>query len=321
MSEIKGGRFVYNYENTNQGLVTVKPNEKLANVSPKYFTPKHIGCFTILETKQNNFNSKSAQNWKNAKLYAKQAQKQYPPISKVIDIHKNVDTSAWRGTQKSTRDFFRIAHNEVQAGPYNRGSVFTISYIDYEKDTKDVIKNCPKSMTVGEFVNSTAYKSLIDYAKRNSQKFAYDIAARMGFFVRSIRDNKAHGDVGKPKMIKFDHEWILNEFVECNNTLYCYHNTIPVKDTTDIININKNKIKIHKLNAPSLTNGNLGLYRVFDNEPGNFNIFNQNKETESKVNYFNTTNDETKNFVFLQGKNKFTDEVKDYKKLTVYMAL
>jgi len=292
MSEsFNGGRFVIKFGDNDQGLVEIMREAELKNVPYNYFVPKFIGYFQLLPTHKNEYNKNKKENWVRLKEYSDQTRKTAKPVVKFIDLSKGNDVKMWNGTLKSKKDFFKIAVNKVKTDSLNE-YVFAVCYIDYEKDTKSVFRQCISQnprITVGEFVDSNMYKNLLKYVKRNAQKFSYDVSTRMNFNVDTQVDIQFPVREGKPLLIDFDKYWILNQFATTEDfKLICYHNTIPVPNKGEVIRVSQSGFTIPLVDIPEENREDLPIFQVFEQDFRNVNLFTQNKVDNLSVHYAST---------------------------------
>ncbi len=286
-----GGRFVKKFGKNDQGLIEVNRNAKLKNVPYKYFVPKFIGYAQLLPTCTNTYNQNKKENWMRTKKYADQTRRTARPVVEFINLHDNQDVKMWNGTLKSKNDFFKITINKVESESKNE-YVFAVCYINYDKDTKSVLKQYvsknPKT-TVAEFLNSKMYKNFLEYVKRNAQKFTFDVSTKMNFNVDTQVDIQFPVRDGKPKLVKFDKYWILNQFITTKEfKLFGYHNIIPVANKGEVIRVSNKNIVIPLVDVPEQNRNDIPLFQVFENDFGNVNLFTEGLHTNLDIIYGST---------------------------------
>jgi len=286
-----GGRYIVKFENNDQGLIEVMREAELKKVPYKYFVPKFIGYAQLLPTYKNEYNQNKKENWIRLKKYADQTRKTAKPVVHFINLFEGNDVKMWNGTLKSKNDFFKIAVNTIKTDSKNE-YVFAVCYIDYDKDTKSVLRQCISqnpTITVDEFVNSKMYKNFLNYVKRNAQKFAFDVSTRMNFNVDTQVDVQFPVRDGKPLLVDFDKYWILNQFSNTDDfKLVCYHNTIPVANKGEVIRVSKGNITIPLVDIPEENREDLPMFQVFEHDFGNVNLFTHNKVDTMSVFYAST---------------------------------
>jgi len=292
---INGANFILKFPKVDQGVLKLNSDAELKRVNYELFVPKYIGYFQLLPTRKNEYNSSKVHKkiWEGTKKYINELRKNQIGMTNFIDVKSNKDSKLWRGSLKSKNDFLKICTNFVVDSQSKDELNYALVYIDYDKDTKDVIKKCVsdnQSITVKDFFNSMEYRSLMDYVKRNAQKFAFDVSTRMGFYVNRSIDIKSSQKfkIGKPDLVDFEKEWVLNQIKVHNNELHCFHNVIQVPNVGEIIKYTPKEIHIPKIKIPSKHENQLAVYQVFNSDISFINLLDKDQIESNEIHFIGT---------------------------------
>lgn len=301
----------------NQGIYRVKKDAKVKYVDYRIFVPKVFAIALILPTRKNISNKNFEKNFDNAKTYFRNVKSS--KVLDIIDFENGKDKKMWLGTLKNKSDFICICKNYVKT---KDSSFYQLSYINYDKDTKEIFQDYVSKNnegTVNNFVSSDYYKNFLDYTERNIRKCLYSFSIRMGFNISRTNAYKSvpvkESLFGKPKTIKLEHIWTLNSFEKIKNELYCFHNCISVPNKGHLIKLRENnQIEIVNINLPNKhRNYVLKAYQTFAVSPGITDIFNLEAKNRNVI--YSMNEEDTLEVLDIKPVEKFTSAVKSVKLL------